>query len=84
MQHSEFQWHVQRAGANCYGIPLYEYLGGINASIMPVPDDEHFKTAGYANNNIEFQEFIVAPVGAKSFQNAIQIGAGFFIHLKKS
>lgn len=72
-----------RAGANCYGIPLYEYLGGINASIMPVPMMNILNGGAHANNNIEFQEFMIAPVGAKSFSEAIQIGAEVFYSLKK-
>ena len=54
MQHSEFQWHVQEQEQNCYGIPLYEYLGGINASIMPVPMMNILNGGAHANNNIEF------------------------------
>ena len=72
-----------RAGANCYGIPLYEYLGGINAAIMPVPMMNILNGGAHANNNIEFQEFMIAPVGAKSFSEAIQIGAEVFYSLKK-
>lgn len=72
-----------RAGANCYGIPLYEYLGGINASIMPVPMMNILNGGAHANNNLEFQEFMIAPVGAKSFTEAIQMGAEVFYSLKK-
>ena len=68
-----------RAGAAALGIPLYRYLGGAYTRLLPVPMMNILNGGAHANNNIEFQEFMIAPVGAKSFSEAIQIGAEVFL-----
>lgn len=72
-----------RAGANSNKIPLYMYLGGISANILPVPMMNILNGGLHAGNNLEFQEFMIAPVGAESFSQAIQMGAEVFYSLKK-
>ncbi len=72
-----------RAGANHYNLPLYKYLGGINACILPVPMMNILNGGAHADNNLDFQEFMIAPTGAESFSHAIQIGAEIFYTLKK-
>lgn len=69
-----------RAAANYYKIPLYEYLGGIFAKTMPVPMMNILNGGVHAGNNLEFQEFMIAPVVAENFTHALQIGAEVFIH----
>lgn len=72
-----------RAGANCNKLPLYMYLGGISANILPVPMMNILNGGAHAENNLEFQEFMIAPVGAESFSHALQMGAEVFYSLKK-
>ena len=72
-----------RASANYNEIPLYKYLGGIDANILPVPMMNIINGGVHADNNIEFQEFMIAPVGAKSFSEAMQMGVEIFYTLKK-
>lgn len=72
-----------RAAANYYKIPLYEYLGGIFAKTMPVPMMNILNGGVHAGNNLEFQEFMIAPVFAENFTHALQIGAEIFYSLKK-
>jgi len=72
-----------RAGAASFGMPLYMYLGGISGCVLPVPMMNILNGGVHANNNLEFQEFMIAPVGAKSFSEAIQMGAEVFYTLKK-
>ena len=72
-----------RAGASSYKLPLYEYLGGIFAKTMPVPMMNILNGGVHANNNLEFQEFMIAPVGAENFTHALEIGAKIFYELKK-
>ena len=62
---------------------LYRYLGGINALTLPVPMMNIINGGAHADNNIDFQEFMIAPVGAKNFQQAIQMGSEIFHTLKK-
>ena len=71
-----------RAGANSYGIPLFTYLGGLNACTLPVPMMNILNGGVHAGNNLAFQEFMIAPVGAKSFSEAIKMGAEVFYALK--
>ncbi len=71
-----------RAGASCYGVPLYMYLGGISACILPVPMMNILNGGVHASNNLEFQEFMIAPIGAESFSHALQMGAEVFYSLK--
>lgn len=71
-----------RAAANYYKLPLYEYLGGVYAKTLPVPMMNILNGGIHANNNLEFQEFMIAPVAAENFAHALQIGAEIFYSLK--
>ncbi len=72
-----------KASSLAYEIPLYRYLGGITACTLPVPMMNIINGGAHADNNIDFQEFMIAPVGANSFQEAIRMGAEVFHNLKK-
>ncbi len=71
-----------KAVAAEYNLPLYRYLGGINAATLPVPMMNIINGGVHADNNLDFQEFMITPVGAKSFEHAIQIGSEIFHALK--
>lgn len=71
-----------RAGADYYGIPLFIYLGGLNACTMPTPMINILNGGVHAGNNLAMQEFMIAPVGAKSFSEALRMGAEVFYSLK--
>jgi enolase len=71
-----------RAAANALQIPLYRYLGGVNASVLPVPMMNIINGGAHADNNVDFQEFMVMPVGAESFGDALRWGVETFHHLK--
>ena len=71
-----------KASANAYGAPLYRYLGGINAMTLPVPLMNIINGGVHADNNVDFQEFMIAPVGATCFKDAIRMGTEVFHHLK--
>lgn len=73
---------VAKAASIAYEMPLYRYLGGINALTLPVPMMNIINGGAHADNNIDFQEFMIAPVGATSFHQAIQMGAEIFHTLK--
>ena len=72
-----------KAASLAYGMSLYRYLGGINALTLPVPMMNIINGGAHADNNIDFQEFMIAPVGAECFSHAIQMGAEVFHALKK-
>ena len=72
-----------QAAANSLKMPLYRYLGGINAVTLPVPMMNILNGGAHANNNLDFQEFIITPVGAENFEHAMQMGAEIFHRLKK-
>jgi len=72
-----------RAAAQAYGMPLYRYLGGINARFLPVPMMNIINGGAHAANNLDIQEFMIVPVGAKSIAGAVQMGAETFHSLKK-
>jgi enolase len=72
-----------RAGAMAYGLPLYRYLGGINARYLPVPMMNIINGGAHAANNLDIQEFMIIPFGAKSIAQAVQMGAETFHELKK-
>lgn len=74
---------VAKAASLAFEMPLYRYLGGITANTLPVPMMNIINGGAHADNNIDFQEFMIAPVGASSFQEAIRMGAETFHHLKK-
>lgn len=74
---------VVRAAAQAYGLPLYRYLGGVNARVLPIPMMNVINGGEHAANNLDIQEFMIIPFGAKSFSHAIQMGAETFHALKK-
>lgn len=74
---------VAHAAADYLQIPLYRYLGGINAKHLPVPMMNIMNGGAHANWCIDIQEFMIMPVGAKTFKQAIQIGAEVYHNLKK-
>src|SRR5579859_633341 len=71
-----------RAAATSLGVPLYRYIGGVNARMLPVPMMNILNGGAHADNNVDFQEFMVMPVGAKSFSEALRWGAEIFHTLK--
>lgn len=71
-----------RAAAVLLDIPLYRYLGGANARTLPVPMMNIINGGAHADNNVDFQEFMVMPVGAESFSEALRAGAEIFHSLK--
>ncbi len=71
-----------RAEAQSAGIPLYQYLGGSNAYLLPVPCMNIINGGKHADNNVDFQEFMIAPHGATSFTEAIRMGEEVFHTLK--
>lgn len=73
---------VAKAASLAYEMPLYRYLGGINANTLPTPMMNIINGGAHADNNIDFQEFMIAPVGASSFQEAIRMGTEVFHNLK--
>ena len=72
-----------KAGAESRGCFLHEYIGGCNTKIMPVPMMNIINGGKHADNNVDLQEFMIMPVGAKRFSQALQMGAEVFQHLKK-
>jgi len=74
---------VARAAAETCGLPLYQYLGGVGARTLPVPMLNILNGGSHADNNVDIQEFMVMPVGAKSFSEALRMGVETFHHLKK-
>lgn len=72
-----------RAASIAYGLPLYKYLGGINARCLPLPMMNIINGGAHAANNLDIQEFMVVPVGAKSIVQAVRMGAETFHSLKK-
>ncbi|MEO8041467.1 MAG: phosphopyruvate hydratase [Acidobacteriota bacterium] len=71
-----------RAAAAELEIPLYRYIGGANAKTLPVPMMNILNGGAHADNNVDFQEFMVMPVGAETFAEALRMGAEIFHHLK--
>ncbi|MBM4068419.1 MAG: phosphopyruvate hydratase [Planctomycetes bacterium] len=74
---------VAHAAAASVGLPLYRYLGGINAKYLPVPMMNVLNGGKHADNNVDFQEFMIVPIGATSFREALRMGAEVFHNLKK-
>ena len=72
-----------RAMADFYGIPLYRYIGGLRARTLPVPMMNILNGGKHADNNVDIQEFMVVPLGADSFSEALRMGAETFHALKK-
>jgi enolase len=73
---------VARAAATGYGLPLYRYLGGAAANVLPTPMMNILNGGAHADNNVDFQEFMVMPVGAHSFSEALRWGVEVFHTLK--
>lgn len=74
---------VAKAAADALGLPLYQYLGGVNAKTLPVPMMNILNGGKHADNNVDIQEFMVMPVGAPNFREALRMGAEVFHNLKK-
>ncbi len=74
---------VARAAAESVGLPLYQYLGGVNAKNLPVPMMNIINGGSHADNNVDLQEFMIQPIGAASFHEALRTGAEIFHSLKK-
>ena len=73
---------VAKAAATALEIPLYQYIGGVNAKELPVPMMNILNGGKHADNNVDLQEFMIMPVGAESFAEALRIGAEVFHNLK--
>ncbi len=71
-----------RAAADAFGMPLYRYLGGVNARTLPVPNMNIINGGAHADNSVDFQEFMISPHGAATFSDAIRMGAEVFHNLK--
>ena len=74
---------VARAAAEDLGLPLFQYIGGVNAKQLPVPMMNILNGGEHADNNVDVQEFMILPVGAKSFREGLRMGAEVFHSLKK-
>jgi enolase len=72
-----------KAASIALGLPLYQYLGGVNAHLLPVPMMNILNGGEHADNNLDIQEFMIVPVGAKSFREALRKGVEVFHALKK-
>jgi enolase len=73
---------IARAAAQELNLPLYRYVGGVNANTLPVPMMNILNGGSHADNAIDFQEFMIMPVGAPSFSEALRMGSEVFHHLK--
>ena len=71
-----------KAAADEMGLPLYRYVGGVNANVLPVPMMNILNGGAHADNKIDFQEFMVMPVKAESFSHGLRMGVEIFHHLK--
>jgi len=72
-----------KAAAEEAGLPLFKYIGGVNANVLPIPMMNILNGGSHADNNIDFQEFMVMPVGASSFSEGLKMGVEIFHHLKE-
>jgi enolase len=73
---------VCKAAAQCCGLPLYQYIGGVNSKVLPVPQMNIVNGGSHADNNVDLQEFMIMPVGAPNFKEALRMGAEVFHNLK--
>jgi enolase len=73
---------VAKAAANFVGLPLYKYIGGTNARVLPVPMMNILNGGSHADNNVDLQEFMIFPAGASSFRDALRMGVETFHNLK--
>ncbi|MEA1873254.1 MAG: phosphopyruvate hydratase [Bacteroidota bacterium] len=71
-----------QAAAQYHGLPLYNYIGGVSANTLPIPMMNILNGGSHADNNIDFQEFMVMPVGAENFSDALRMGVEIFHNLK--
>lgn len=74
---------VAKSAALTSGLPLWRYLGGVNAKVLPLPMMNIINGGSHADNNVDPQEFMIMPTGATSFSQAVQMGAEIFHNLKK-
>jgi len=74
---------IADAAAQCLNMPLWRYLGGVNAKVLPLPMMNIINGGSHADNNVDLQEFMIMPVGAESFSDALRIGSEVFHNLKK-
>ncbi|NBC66767.1 MAG: phosphopyruvate hydratase [Bacteroidetes bacterium] len=74
---------VAKAAAQSTGLPLWRYLGGVNAKVLPLPMMNIINGGSHADNNVDPQEFMIMPSGAKNYSQAVQMGAEIFHNLKK-
>ena len=74
---------VARAAAESIGLPLFQYLGGVNAKVLPVPMMNILNGGSHADNTVDIQEFMIMPVGSSCFREALRMGAETFHNLKK-
>jgi enolase len=75
---------VAKAAAESVGLPLYQYLGGVSARTLPVPMMNVLNGGAHADNNVDIQEFLIMPVGAPTFGEALRYGSEIFHHLKRT
>ncbi len=73
---------VARAAADTSGQTLYRYIGGVNANLLPIPMMNILNGGSHADNGIDFQEFMIMPIGASSFSEGLRMGTEIFHHLK--
>ncbi len=71
------------AAANALNIPFWRYVGGVNSKLLPLPMMNIINGGSHADNNVDFQEFMIMPAGAGTFSEAVRMGAEVFHHLKK-
>lgn len=74
---------IADAAAQCLNMPLWRYLGGVNAKVLPLPMMNIINGGSHADNNVDLQEFMIMPVGAESFSDALRMGSEVFHNLKK-
>ncbi|MDY4077212.1 MAG: phosphopyruvate hydratase [Clostridium sp.] len=73
-----------KAAAESIGLPLYQYIGGVNAKVLPVPMMNIINGGSHADNSVDLQEFMIMPAGAKTFSNALEMCANVYHTLKKT
>jgi len=74
---------IAKAAAQDHGMPLYRYIGGVNANLLPIPMMNILNGGAHADNKIDFQEFMIMPAGADQFSESLRMGTEVFHHLKK-
>jgi enolase len=74
---------VAKAAADYVGLPLYRYIGGVGARILPVPCMNVLNGGAHADNSVDLQEFMIAPVGAPNFKEGYRMSSEVYHHLKK-